>query len=134
MKKSHLSRLLLGTLSGLMLTVYSVSGFARFSPQQAHDIEGIVHHYLIQNPEVLIQVSEALQKKQFLQLQKQAIGVIKQHKKALFNSAHSPVVGRVQDPKVTLVEFLDYQCGHCKAMSTLMDTVLARNPGLETHH
>ncbi|WP_408605470.1 hypothetical protein [Legionella tunisiensis] len=71
-----------------------------------------MHDYLINNPEVLIEASQALQQKQQQTMQQQAQAAIKDNASQLFSDSMA-VAG---NPKgsVTLVEFFDYQCIHCK--------------------
>tara|TARA_B100000989_G_scaffold297619_1_gene283987 strand:- start:123255 stop:124046 length:792 start_codon:yes stop_codon:yes gene_type:complete len=95
---------------------------ATFSPQQTEQIQTIVHDYLLDNPDILIQVSQKLQEQQQEQMQKmeqQAQSTIPTIAPQLFNSK-SPESG---NPKgdVTIVEFFDYQCGHCKDMNPVLD-------------
>lgn len=79
---------------------------AKFSDDQKKAIEQIVRDYLLNNPEILPEMQEALQNKLLTT-------AITQNSKTLFRSAYSPVVG---NPKgdVTVVEFFDYNCGFCK--------------------
>lgn len=79
---------------------------AKFSDDQKKAIEQIVRDYLLENPEILPQMQEALQSKLLT-------AAISQNSKTLFRSEYSPVVG---NPKgdVTIVEFFDYNCGFCK--------------------
>ncbi len=47
----------------------------------------------------------------------------------LFHRPGDPVVGNPQG-KVTVVEFFDYQCGHCVAMADTMKNIIRSNPDL----
>lgn len=110
----------------------SFNGFAndgQFSAGQVKDIQKIVHDYLISNPEVLVTASQALQAKMQLQQEQDAMAAIKQNKKDLFSDSSSPVAG---NPKgdVTLVEFFDYQCGHCKEMNPIVQSIVKKNSDL----
>lgn len=93
-----------------------------FNAEQKKDIEKVVHEYLVNNPEVLLEVSTALQQKQQKSMQQQAESAIEQNATSLFNGKLT-VVG---NPKgdVTVVEFFDYQCIHCKKMSPVIDSLL----------
>lgn len=99
-----------------------------FSPDQTKQIELIVHNYLVSNPEVLLEASQALQAKQQLTMQKEAKSAIAQNAVQLL-SGKSAVAG---NPKgtVTVVEFFDYQCGHCKKMKPVMTDIIAKNPNI----
>ena len=90
-----------------------------FSQDQINQIQKIVHNYLVKNPQVLVEASQALQQQQEQQMQSSAINAIKDHKKGLFSDKTSPSIGD-KDAPVTIVEFFDYQCGHCKAMAPVL--------------
>lgn len=100
-----------------------------FTPEQTKQIESIVHNYLIQNPQVMVQVFNSLQKQQEVQMAKKAKQAITSKIKGIFESSTSPVVGNVKG-KVTLVEFFDYQCPHCKAMVPTLNALIKANPEL----
>lgn len=106
----------------------AVAAEKAFNDKQVQEIQSIVHQYLVTHPEVLLEASKALQEKQQQSMMKQATGAIEKNSKALFDS-NSPMVG---NPKgdVTIVEFFDYQCVHCKKMSPVIDTLLQQNKNL----
>ena len=47
----------------------------------------------------------------------------------LFNSKQSPMVGN-QKAKVTLVEFFDYQCVHCRNMTSIVNDLVKQDKNL----
>lgn len=102
---------------------------AAFSANQQAEIEKIVHNYLLAHPEVLIEVSHALEQKQQVMMQTQADKVIPMVAKDLLNDPNSPVAG---NPKgtVSVVEFFDYQCPHCKIMAKEIDSLIASDPNV----
>jgi protein-disulfide isomerase len=73
-----------------------------------------VHAYLIAHPEVLEEMQVAYARKQQASEVERARPLIRQYKAAIFNDARDPYVGP-KDAKVTVVQFFDYRCGHCKA-------------------
>lgn len=98
------------------------------SDAQKKEIEKVVHDYLVANPEVLLEVSQALQQKQQQNMQQQAQSAIKDNTDQLFQGK-TTIVG---NPKgnVTIVEFFDYQCIHCKKMSPVIDSLLKKDSDL----
>lgn len=98
-----------------------------FTAEQKNQIERIVHDYLIKNPQVLVEASDALQQQQQSGLQKRVKDAVPSQAKALFHDAMSPVLG---NPKgdVTIVEFFDYQCSHCKNVSPIVGQVMKSDP------
>lgn len=101
-----------------------------FSADQVKQIENVIHSYLLKNPQVLVEVSQELQAKQMEQMQSFALKAISKYKQNLFDDTNSPVVGN-KNGDVVLVEFFDYQCGHCKDMKDVIDEVMKKNPNLK---
>ena len=100
----------------------------KMSPEQQKDIERVVHDYLVKNPEVLVEVSQALQQKQQQNVQQQA-------KTAIFENADQLFGGKLTvlgNPKgdVTMVEFFDYQCIHCVKMAPAIASLIKKDSNL----
>ncbi|HBI22592.1 MAG TPA: DsbA family protein [Legionella sp.] len=95
------------------------------SPEQKKQFEQIIHDYLVASPEVLIEASQALQQKQQLTQEKEAKSAISENVAQLLNGQLA-VAG---NPKgdVTVVEFFDYQCIHCKKMKPIMIDLVNKN-------
>ncbi|TLP48957.1 DsbA family protein [Cohaesibacter sp. CAU 1516] len=99
-----------------------------FDADQKQEIEKIVKDYLLENPSVIRDVfgllraedakREAADREERAEQAKQALA---DNKDALL-SAEGQVVFGNPDGDVTLVEFLDYNCGYCKqAFSSMID-------------
>ena len=93
--------------------------------------ETAVHDYLLEHPEILIEMEQALVARQdsdqalSRQQALDSIGV-----NALLDPAVAYVNGP-EDASVTIVEFFDYRCGFCKAMLPAMKSVLEANPDVK---
>ncbi|KTD20198.1 27 kDa outer membrane protein [Legionella lansingensis] len=98
------------------------------TPAQKQEIEKIIHDYLVSHPEVLLEASQALQQKQQQEMQQMAQAAIKENANQLLND-NLTVVG---NPKgnVTLVEFFDYQCIHCKKMAPVISELIKKDNNL----
>ena len=105
---------------------------AEFNTEQKQEIESIISDYLLENPDLIRQVFTILsqqeaekQKQAELERAKLAQQALVENQEELFNAKDQIVLG---NPKgdVTLVEFLDYNCGYCKqafgSMLELMDS------------
>jgi protein-disulfide isomerase len=89
------------------------------------EVERIIKEYLIENPEVIEEALQVLEKRKAeARAQKQRL-VIKDRYAELFTSKHQVTLGN-HDGDVTLVEFFDYNCGYCKrALGDLLDMMKA---------
>lgn len=119
--------------AGIMtLTAQSFAATNDVSPAERAKIEGVVHEYLLKNPQVIVEVMQILQRKQMDQAQatvKQTQQTAASFANALFHQANDPVVGNPKG-KVTVVEFFDYQCPHCVDMAPVMTSIIQANPDL----
>jgi len=106
------------------------SNTSALTPAQVKQVETIIRDYLIKNPEILVKASEALQQKQIAQAQKSAMIAIKTNVNEIFNDPKSPTVGN-PNGSIDIVEFFDYQCGHCKTMSPLVIAAMKKNPNIK---
>lgn len=98
------------------------------SDAQKKDVEKVIHDYLVANPEVLLEASQSLQQKQQQNMQQQAQSAIKENTDQLFQGK-TTMAG---NPKgnVTIVEFFDYQCIHCKKMSPVIAELIKKDSNL----
>jgi len=102
---------------------------ANVTPAEREKIESVVHDYLLRKPEIMLEVMQLLQRKQYEEAEKtvkqtqQSVG---QYIDALFRKAGDPVIG---NPKgtITVVEFFDYQCGHCIEMAPVLEEATKKN-------
>ena len=92
-------------------------------------VETIVREYLLANPELLLEVQQALDAKQKEQQSIAQKAIIEGAKDKIFKSAHDGIVGN-PDGKVTIVEFFDYNCGYCKRAIEDMQALTAADPDL----
>ncbi|MGV8996969.1 MAG: DsbA family protein [Parvibaculaceae bacterium] len=93
------------------------------SKDQTTAIQKIVHDYIVEHPEVLIEAMASLDAKEAAAKKKTQDSAIAKNRDAIFNDPTSFVAG---NPKgdVTIVEFFDYNCGYCKrTMKPLLDAV-----------
>ena len=109
MRKSLLA---LATTLALALPLTPASADT-FTPQQKKAIGEIVRQYLLENPEVLVEVSNRLEQKRREQQAALARQGLKAHADLIFNNPQDPTLGDAS-AKVAVVEFFDYNCGFCR--------------------
>ena len=90
------------------------------------EIEKIVHDYLLREPEVLAEALRLLQQRQSSAAAQKAKQAIRDHQQALLSDQSSPVEGNAQG-KVTIVEFFDYRCVHCRRVASTIDNLMRSN-------
>ncbi len=111
MKKTLRNTLLAGLALATAGSVMAQAG--EFSPAQKKEIGGIVREYLLQHPDILIEMSRKLEEKKQADQAKAAKAGIAENADAIYRAKGDLVVGKA-DGKVAMVEFFDYNCGFCK--------------------
>ncbi|MFC3071952.1 DsbA family protein [Shinella pollutisoli] len=91
---------------------------------QKKEFGAFIREYLLENPEILLDVQEALQRKQQEAQQVKAVQAITDNETAIFSSDHDIALGN-PDGDVTVVEFFDYNCGYCRRALSDMDAIIA---------
>ncbi len=92
-------------------------------------IEAIVRNYLLENPEIMLEVQTALESKQQEAQKAAQIAVISNQSADIFNANYDGIAGN-PDGKVTVVEFFDYNCGFCKRAMADMDAMIQEDSDL----
>jgi protein-disulfide isomerase len=85
-----------------------------------------VHAYLIQHPEVLVEMSTKLQEKQAAEKASNAKGAMNKYRQALERDPRDFVAN--PNGSITVVEFFDYRCGYCKLAAPQMIQLIQKNP------
>jgi len=103
-----------GVAIALGLTLFAArAGDTQFNDAQKQEMHKIIRDYLVQNPSVLREAIEALEKQaQELELARSRER-IKENAELVYKSKRGFVFGNPEG-NVTVVEFFDYNCGFCK--------------------
>lgn len=128
----RLHRGVLAAATGLGLMLAGPA--AAFDPAAMTEAErnafgAAVRAYLLENPEVLVEVIEALEVARAEAERGAEAEVIAANADALF---HDPDVWVGGNPEgdVTVVEFIDYRCGFCRQAVAEVDALLEADPGV----
>ena len=97
---------------------------------ETKQVEQIIRDYLLKNPELMIEVQQALEVKQQEIAKQQATAALQQNAEKIFASPHQAVIGNPEGD-VTVVEFFDYNCGYCQRAMNDMNTLLTGDPKLK---
>lgn len=106
----------LGSLAGRPAhaeTVAPTAGGSAFTDEQKKALGEIIKDYLVKNPEVMIDVQNALDEKVEKQQNAKLKTFMAENSKAIYRSPNSSVAGD-PDGDITVVEFFDFNCGYCK--------------------
>lgn len=127
--KRHAIAIVIASLIPVLAFADQPSNNNSFTPAQQKNIEQIIHNYLIKNPEVLVEASQALQAQQNEQQQDSVTKAIATNKEQLFHDPQTPTFHK-KYTKAYLVEFFDYQCGHCRSVAPEVKDLMAEDKNL----
>lgn len=97
---------------------------ANMSVAERAAFQAEIRTYLLENPEVIIEVMNKLETRQAEQQASADVALVLSNADALFNDDHSWVGGN-PDGDITLVEFMDYRCGFCRRAAPEVDSLLS---------
>lgn len=113
-------------LAGLVLAggagAYAAGQSGDVAPGDRGAIESVVRDYILEHPEIIREAMLRLEKKRIA-------GLVEENRQAL----ETPFAGAWEGaakPQVTLVAFMDYACGYCRATVPVIDRLLKEDPGL----
>ncbi|APX69083.1 MULTISPECIES: DsbA family protein [unclassified Brucella] len=115
-----------GTARQVSKPVQAATSTVAFNPKA---VENIVRNYLLQNPELMLEVQTALETKQAHAAQEQVKQVLAANQSVLFDPKHDAVFGN-PNGDVTVYEFFDYNCGYCKRALPDMEAILKKDPNV----
>lgn len=86
---------------------------AGFTPEQTQQIHTIIKDYLIANPEIFLEVQNALEEKMERDQADKLKGAIAENAGEIYRDPNAALAGN-PNGDITVVEFFDYNCGYCK--------------------
>lgn len=117
----RLSSLLVATALCLSMNIgYAETANTNFTKAE---IEQIVHDYLLENPQLLMEMNVKLQQKMAENAASMDQEYLKKYHDYLFNNENDAAIGP-KDAKNVIIEFSDYNCGYCKRSKQLFFKVL----------
>jgi protein-disulfide isomerase len=99
-----------------------IGGYLKENPE-------FIRNYLLDNPQILLEVSDKLRAQQIQQERESATLAMTAHKEKLERHPMTPVTGNL-DGDITLVEFFDYNCSFCKRVFSYMREIEKNDPNL----
>ena len=107
----------------LTITLAHPLGAEEVTPEQRRAIEAIIHDYMMQNPDVLIDALREAEAKASSDADVKAAQVLRDRRHEVFDDPATPVGGNPQGD-VTIVEFFDYRCPYCKQVHPAIQKLL----------
>jgi protein-disulfide isomerase len=90
-----------------------VAGVGAAASPEAAKIQKVMRDYLTKNPEILVEMTTELDRRQAEEQADQQSKAIGENAEELFRSKVAHVAGNA-DGDVSVVEFFDYNCGYCR--------------------
>jgi protein-disulfide isomerase len=84
-----------------------------FSPDQKKEIEQIIKSYLVANPEIFVDIQNALEEKMEKEQAQKLKVAVAENASEIYRAKEASIAGN-PDGEITVVEFFDYNCGYCK--------------------
>lgn len=100
-----------------------------FSTEQEKAIGEIVRKYLLAHPEILVEVSHELEKRQKAENADKQLKLISTNKDEIFHSPLDFVMGK-KNADITIVEYFDYNCGWCKRALKEVSALVKQEPNV----
>jgi protein-disulfide isomerase len=122
----NLHLLTLALVSGIVAAAASPLGAAEIPAAERQAIEGIIHDYLMKNPDVLIEALRGAEDKLNRDADAKAEKTLDDRRSEIFDDPATPVGGNVRGD-VTIVEFFDYRCPYCKQVQPSLQTMLSED-------
>src|SRR5687768_3118231 len=112
-QRNSMLKLIRALLIALTVLFVAPVHAAEFSPEQKKELGDIIRQYLLENPEIVRDAMQELERKQQMAEEAARTDSLKALSAEIFRSS-GDLVGGNPKGKVTLVEFFDYNCGYCK--------------------
>ncbi|MCG6857003.1 MAG: DsbA family protein [Salaquimonas sp.] len=100
-----------------------------FDDAEKAEIGQIIHDYLLANPEVMVEVQNALEQQREAKRVAAQRETLKDNHDEIYSTKDQIEIGN-PDAKVTVVEFFDYNCGFCHRALSDMNRLVKENDNL----
>jgi protein-disulfide isomerase len=117
-------------LAGVALSTAVPARADEFTPAQKQEMGAFIRDYLVNNPQVLREAIEALDKQDKDKAAEAVKQTVADQAGPLFSSAHQATIGNPAGT-ATLVEFFDYNCHYCKGALPDVTKLMKGDPNLK---
>lgn len=99
---------------------------ASLNATQKQEVKDLIKETLKSDPKIIINSIVEFRKQQMQQYQQEAEKNIAKHSEQIFDQNTNLVLGNPK-AKVSIIEFMDYNCGHCKALAKTLESLIKNN-------
>lgn len=103
--------------------VSSVDSSENMATISKNDLYPIIHDYIMNHPEVILESMEQMQKRKAEEMSAQMNNIIRDNKEAIEDISNSPYAGN-KDGDIKIIMFYDYSCGYCKKANDSLNQFL----------
>ena len=107
----------------------ALSDLLQLDPEDRALLRAEIRAYLLENPEVIMEAVQVLESRRKQAEQAEGRDLISDNADAIFDDGYSHVAGN-PDGDVTVVEFIDYNCGYCKKAHADVRELVETDAGL----
>lgn len=100
-----------------------------FDDGERKQIETIIRDYLLANPEIMVEVQQALEARQEVEREAAVAAALTSMETEIYTSPNQIEIGP-EDASITVVEFFDYNCGFCRRAMDDMTKFLETDPDI----
>lgn len=129
MKRAWLKRAGLALVGILGMAMANANAQAPQNRTDA-DIEKLVREYILNNPEVIVEALQTLERRHEEQVAANQQRQIQANEEILHASDHQMVIGNPEGD-VTLIEFFDYNCGFCRQTLATVEALIEQDPKIK---
>ncbi len=115
--------------SVLSLMALPLSAQSGLSTADKETLRNEIREYILENPEILREAMAILEEREADAQRLADIALVQLHSDSLYSDGFS-FIGGNPDGDITIVEFVDYQCGYCKRAHPEVQAILSADPNI----
>ncbi len=93
-------------------------------------VQSVIKEYLMENPQIIIESIEQLQKRKMQENEEKVSNYIKEKKAVIEDSTYSPIMGN-EKGEIIIVSFYDYNCSYCKKGNEYLEQLVKADQGVK---
>lgn len=117
-------------LTPLILAASVFAGTTGLTDTQKNEVRQLITETIMKDPKIVVNAVLEYRKKLVEDYQKKSASNIAKYQDEIFNKNNKLVLG---NPKgsTTIVEFIDYNCGHCRKLSSTLKELTRENSDIK---